>query len=60
VDRLLDYSYLEGADATGQTYDRYRAFLAALPFQILTRTKRGWTRTPGQDPAAIADNTEPR
>jgi ribosomal protein S18 acetylase RimI-like enzyme len=45
VDRLLDYSYLEGADATGQTYDDYRAFLDALPFTVLTRTRRGWTRT---------------
>jgi GNAT superfamily N-acetyltransferase len=45
VDRLLDYSYLEGADATGRTYDDYRAFLEALPFTVLTRTRRGWTRT---------------
>lgn len=44
VDRLLDYSYAGGADATGQTYDDYRAFLAALPFRVLTRTRRGWTR----------------
>jgi ribosomal protein S18 acetylase RimI-like enzyme len=44
VDRLLDYSYLEGADATGGTYDDYRAFLAALPFRLLTATRRGWTR----------------
>ena len=45
VDRLLDYSYSDGADATGQTYDDYRAFLQALPFRVLTRTRRGWTRT---------------
>jgi GNAT superfamily N-acetyltransferase len=45
VDRLLDYCYLEGADAAGQTYDDHRAFLAALPFAVLTRTRRGWTRT---------------
>lgn len=45
VDRLLDYTYLDGADATGQTYDDDRAFLAALPFTVLTRTRRGWTRT---------------
>ena len=45
VDRLLDYSYLEGADATGQTYNDDRAFLEALPFTVLTRTRRGWTRT---------------
>jgi GNAT superfamily N-acetyltransferase len=45
VDRLLDYSYLEGADVTGQSYDDYRAFLDALPFTVLTTTRRGWTRT---------------
>jgi GNAT superfamily N-acetyltransferase len=45
VDRLLDYSYSGGADATGQTYDDYRAFLQALPFRVLTTTRRGWTRT---------------
>jgi GNAT superfamily N-acetyltransferase len=46
VDRLLDYAYTGGADSTGQTYDDHRAFLAALPFTELTRTRRGWTRTP--------------
>jgi len=45
VDRLLDYSYLDGADATGLTGNDYRAFLDALPFVLLTRTRRGWTRT---------------
>jgi len=45
VDRLLDYSYLDGTDATGQTYGDDRAFLAALPFRVLSRTRRGWTRT---------------
>ncbi len=45
VDRLLDYCYLEGTDASGRTYDDYRAFLEALPFAVLTRTRRGWTRT---------------
>jgi GNAT superfamily N-acetyltransferase len=45
VDRLLDYSHAEGADASGQTYDDYRAFLGALPFRLLTRTRRGWTRS---------------
>jgi GNAT superfamily N-acetyltransferase len=45
VDRLLEYSYLEGADATGQTYDDHGAFLEALPFTVLTRTRRGWART---------------
>jgi GNAT superfamily N-acetyltransferase len=49
VERLLAYSYLEGADATGQTYDDYRAFLGALPFRMLTSTKRGWTRTTVRD-----------
>jgi GNAT superfamily N-acetyltransferase len=44
VDRLLDYSYLDAADAAGQAYDEYRAFLHALPFTMLTRTRRGWTR----------------
>jgi GNAT superfamily N-acetyltransferase len=44
VDRLLDYTYLEGRDATGQDYDADRAFLQASPFTELTRTKRGWTR----------------
>jgi len=44
VDRLLDYSYLDGADSTGQTYEADRAFLEALPFMMLTRTRRGWTR----------------
>jgi GNAT superfamily N-acetyltransferase len=44
VDRLLDYSYLDGADAAGQTYDGYRAFLDALPFSVLTTTRRGWSR----------------
>jgi GNAT superfamily N-acetyltransferase len=45
VDRLLDYSYLDGPDATGQIHDDHRAFLAALPFTVLTRTRRGWART---------------
>jgi GNAT superfamily N-acetyltransferase len=47
VERLLDYAWLEGKDETGQSYDDYRAFLAASGFVELTRTKRGWTRTPG-------------
>ena len=46
VDRLLDYAYLEGRDATGQDYDADRAFLQASPFTELTRTMRGWTRAP--------------
>jgi GNAT superfamily N-acetyltransferase len=44
VDRLLDYAYLEGADPTGQTYDAYRALLAASGFRELARTRRGWVR----------------
>jgi GNAT superfamily N-acetyltransferase len=46
VGRLLDYAWLEGQDPTGQDYTGYRAFLAASGFGELTRTKRGWTRTP--------------
>lgn len=52
IDRLLDYSYLQEADAAGQADDGYREFLGALPFRVLTRTRRGWTRTAGQDQAA--------
>jgi GNAT superfamily N-acetyltransferase len=44
VSRLLDYTYAEGQDETGQTYDQDRAFLQASPFTELTRTRRGWTR----------------
>jgi GNAT superfamily N-acetyltransferase len=47
VDLLLDYAYLDGADATGRDYAGYRAFLSASGFRELTRTARGWTRTPG-------------
>jgi GNAT superfamily N-acetyltransferase len=46
VDRLLDYTYLEGVDAMGWDYADQRAFLAASPFTELTRTRRGWTRQP--------------
>jgi GNAT superfamily N-acetyltransferase len=45
VDRLLDYAWLEGTDPGGQDYADYRAFLPAVGFRELTRTKRGWTRT---------------
>ena len=44
IERLLDYAWLEGQDGTGQSYDAYRAFLAATAFTELTRTQRGWTR----------------
>ena len=46
VDRVLDYTYLEGRDVTGQDYDEHRAFLQASPFTELTQTMRGWTRSP--------------
>ena len=48
VERLLNYAWLEGQDPTGQDYTSSRAFLAASGFSELTRTKRGWTRTPHQ------------
>jgi GNAT superfamily N-acetyltransferase len=44
IDRLLDYAWLEGTDPGGQSYDDYRAFLLAVGFRELTRTRRGWTR----------------
>jgi GNAT superfamily N-acetyltransferase len=46
VDWLLDYAWLEGTDPGGLDYADYRAFLPAAGFRELTRTKRGWTRTP--------------
>lgn len=46
VERLLDYAWLDGQGATGQDDTGYRAFLAASGFLELTRTQRGWTRTP--------------
>jgi hypothetical protein len=45
VGRLLDYAWLEGTDPGGLDYADYRAFLPAVGFQELTRTKRGWNRT---------------
>jgi len=50
IDRLLDYAWLEGTDPGGVTYDAYRELLAKAGFRELTRTKRGWTRTPGGTP----------
>jgi GNAT superfamily N-acetyltransferase len=47
VDRLLDYAYLDGTDATGRDYADYRTFLSASGFRELTRTARGWTRSGG-------------
>jgi GNAT superfamily N-acetyltransferase len=46
VDRLLDYAWLDGTDPGGQDYTDYRAFLPAVGFQELTRTRRGWNRAP--------------
>ena len=45
VDRLLDYAWLEGTDPGGVSYEDYRAFLPAVGFRELTRTRRGWTRS---------------
>lgn len=47
IDHLLDYAWLEGTDPGGQDYAASRAFLAAAGFAELTRTRRGWARTPG-------------
>lgn len=47
VGRLLTYSWLDGQDGTGQSYDGYRAFLSAVGFIELTQTKRVWTRALG-------------
>jgi GNAT superfamily N-acetyltransferase len=44
VDRLLDYAWLEGTDPGGVSYEDYRAFLPAVGFREITRTRRGWTR----------------
>jgi GNAT superfamily N-acetyltransferase len=48
VDRLLDYAWLEGTDYLGQDDTDYRAFLPAVGFRELTRTRRGWTREPAK------------
>jgi GNAT superfamily N-acetyltransferase len=45
VDRLLDYAWLDGTDPGGLDYADSRAFLPAVGFQELTRTRRGWNRT---------------
>jgi hypothetical protein len=52
VDRLLDYAWLEGTDPGGVDYADYRAFLPAVGFQELTRTRRGWNRTLRKDPTS--------
>ncbi|HEY1640693.1 MAG TPA: GNAT family N-acetyltransferase [Streptosporangiaceae bacterium] len=46
VDRVLDYAWLDGTDPGGVDYAAWRAFLPARGFRELTRTRRGWTRTP--------------
>jgi GNAT superfamily N-acetyltransferase len=51
VDRLLDYAWLDGTDPGGVSYDDYRGFLPAVGFRELTRTKRGWSRSPSATPA---------
>lgn len=48
VDRLLDYAWLEGTDFLGLDDSAHRAFLPAVGFRELTRTRRGWTREPQQ------------
>jgi GNAT superfamily N-acetyltransferase len=44
VDRLLDYTWLDGTDPGGLDHAVCRAFLPAAGFRELTRTRRGWTR----------------
>jgi GNAT superfamily N-acetyltransferase len=44
VDRLVDYAWLEGTDPGGIDYADQRAFLPAVGFRELTRTRRGWAR----------------
>jgi GNAT superfamily N-acetyltransferase len=46
VDRLLGYASLEDADGGDLDDPSSRAFAEAVGFRELTRTKRGWTRTP--------------
>jgi GNAT superfamily N-acetyltransferase len=50
VGQILDYARLEGTDYLGQDDTDYRAFLAAVGFRELTRTKRGWSRASGASP----------
>ena len=52
VDRLLDYTWLDGTDPGGLDYADYRAFLPAVGFRELTRTQRGWNRTPQDSQAS--------
>ncbi len=46
VERLLDYAWLGSQDSGGQDDADYRAFLPAVGFRELTRTRRGWSRAP--------------
>lgn len=46
ADRLLNYAWLDGTDPGDLDYADYRAFLPAAGFRELTRTRRGWNRTP--------------
>jgi GNAT superfamily N-acetyltransferase len=49
VDRLLDYASA-GQDPSGTDDAGTRAFLQAVGFLELTRTRRGWTREPVKTP----------
>lgn len=48
VGRVLGYAWLDGTDPGGLDYEDCRAFLPAAGFEELTRTRRGWIRTPQQ------------
>jgi len=55
VDNLLDYSYAGVRNPDHCDPAGYQAFLVAAGFRELTRTRRGWTRTPpGSDQLASA------
>jgi hypothetical protein len=49
----LDYAWLEGTDPGGLDYADYRAFLSAAGFRELTRTRRGWSRSPRESQASL-------
>ena len=58
VDRLLDYAWLQGTDPAGLDYAGYRAFLPAVGFREITRTRRGWNRAaPGTGHGSPAAGT---
>ena len=46
ADNLLDYAWQDGTDPGGPDYASYRAFLPAVGFRELTRTRLIWARTP--------------